>query len=88
MIAMYKSIWLAAGLEYDHGLESTEVELIKFDRGCVERITEFEHHSCNPANRPTRRMSRGALLLESTPAYLSHKVDAPERNAEERNIRR
>eukprot|EP00971_Amphidinium_carterae_P006277 123648-Amphidinium_carterae.1 len=87
MIAMYKSIWLAAGLEYDHGLESTEVELIKLDRGCVERITEFGHYTCNPANQATRRMSR-ALLLESTPAYLSHKVDAPERNADERNTRR
>eukprot|EP00971_Amphidinium_carterae_P289377 5745478-Amphidinium_carterae.1 len=85
LIAMYKSIWLAAGLEYDHGLEATHVALIKFERGYVERLTEFEHYSYTSPNTAQRRMSR-ALLLETTPAYLSHEVEAPER--EDRNVRR
>eukprot|EP00971_Amphidinium_carterae_P330857 6464111-Amphidinium_carterae.1 len=84
---MYKSIWLAAGLEYDHGLEATHMELVRYERGYVERITKFEHHPYTPADTAQRRMSR-ALLLETTPAYLSHHVDAPERNADERNVRR
>eukprot|EP00971_Amphidinium_carterae_P034531 679754-Amphidinium_carterae.1 len=87
LIAMYKSIWLAAGLEYDHGLEATNVELVKYERGYVERLEKFEHYLYTPVNTAQRRMSR-ALLLETTPAYLSHHVDAPERNANERNVRR
>eukprot|EP00971_Amphidinium_carterae_P148650 2947306-Amphidinium_carterae.1 len=84
---MYKSIWLAAGLAYDHGLESTGVELIKYERGYVERITRFQNFSYARAGTAQRRMSR-ALLLETTPAYLVHQVDAPERDADERSIRR
>eukprot|EP00971_Amphidinium_carterae_P163827 3248114-Amphidinium_carterae.3 len=39
LIAMYKAIWLAAGLAYDHGQEATGVEMLKNERGSVERIT-------------------------------------------------
>eukprot|EP00971_Amphidinium_carterae_P320576 6371891-Amphidinium_carterae.1 len=66
---MYKSIWLAAGLAYDHGLESTNVEMIRYERGYVERITPFQKFSHADAGTAQRRMSR-ALLLETTPAYL------------------
>eukprot|EP00971_Amphidinium_carterae_P148917 2952428-Amphidinium_carterae.1 len=73
MIAMYKPIWLAAGLAYDHGQEATGVEMVKNDRGFVERITPFGTMPCLPAGTPFQRMSR-ALLLETTAAYLSHNI--------------
>eukprot|EP00971_Amphidinium_carterae_P029011 570484-Amphidinium_carterae.1 len=84
---MYKSIWLAAGLEYDHGLESTSVEMVKYDRGYVERITPFENFPYIPVGTGQRRMSR-ALLLETTPAYLAHQVEEPDRDARERSTLR
>eukprot|EP00971_Amphidinium_carterae_P107269 2125105-Amphidinium_carterae.1 len=49
LIAMFKSIWLAAGLEYDHGRESTGVPMIKNDRGYVERITPHGNFQYTPA---------------------------------------
>eukprot|EP00971_Amphidinium_carterae_P168774 3343895-Amphidinium_carterae.1 len=85
---MYKSIWLAAGLEYDHGLESTGNELVRHERGYVERITRFENFPYTEAGTALRRMSR-ALLIESTPAYMSYQVEAPDRDTKERStIRR
>eukprot|EP00971_Amphidinium_carterae_P319348 6347099-Amphidinium_carterae.1 len=83
LIAMFKSIWLAAGLEYDHGRESTGVPMVKNDRGYVERITPYGNFQYTPAGTGQRRMSR-ALLIETTPAYLSHQVEAPETDAGDR----
>eukprot|EP00971_Amphidinium_carterae_P123185 2439184-Amphidinium_carterae.1 len=38
-LAMFKSIWLAAGLEYAKGAEKTGVTSEDSRRGCIERIT-------------------------------------------------
>eukprot|EP00971_Amphidinium_carterae_P332990 6467446-Amphidinium_carterae.2 len=88
LIAMYKgnkAIWLAAGLAYHHGQESTGVTMIKHDRGFVERITPFGNLPYTGAGTAQRRMSR-ALLVETTPAYLSHQIEAPDANAGDRSI--
>eukprot|EP00971_Amphidinium_carterae_P131702 2608596-Amphidinium_carterae.1 len=42
-IAMFKSIWLAAGLEYRKGAEQTDVQAEDGPRGCTERITSDGH---------------------------------------------
>eukprot|EP00971_Amphidinium_carterae_P273942 5437018-Amphidinium_carterae.1 len=39
LYAMYKSIWLAAGLQHEARNEETGVELQNNDRGMVERLT-------------------------------------------------
>eukprot|EP00971_Amphidinium_carterae_P223942 4443714-Amphidinium_carterae.1 len=85
MIALYKAIWLAAGLAYDHGQEATGIEMVKNDRGFVERITPYGTKPFLPAGTALRRMSR-ALLLETTPAYLSHTIEAPEQDPEDRSV--
>eukprot|EP00971_Amphidinium_carterae_P216058 4288543-Amphidinium_carterae.1 len=37
-LAMFKSIWLAAGLEYVKGAEKTHITADDQPRGCIERI--------------------------------------------------
>eukprot|EP00971_Amphidinium_carterae_P344668 6485196-Amphidinium_carterae.2 len=85
LIAMYKSIWLAAGLAYHHGEESTGVAMIKHERGYVERITPCGNFPYTAAGTGQRRMSR-ALLVETTPVYLSHQVEAPDATAGDRSV--
>eukprot|EP00971_Amphidinium_carterae_P204669 4061681-Amphidinium_carterae.1 len=62
---MYKSIWLAAGLQYEARNEETGVELQNNDRGMVERLTPFMGQPYLPPGTNARRLSR-ALILETT----------------------
>eukprot|EP00971_Amphidinium_carterae_P214326 4253611-Amphidinium_carterae.2 len=71
-IAMCKSIWLAAGMQYELRNEETGVELQPCERGMVERLTPVDGQACQRPGTSERRMSR-ALILESTKAYMDQK---------------
>eukprot|EP00971_Amphidinium_carterae_P208447 4135756-Amphidinium_carterae.3 len=70
MLAMYKSIWLAAGMAYQHGQESTGVKMEDENRGTIERLTLYLNRQHLQPGDPGRRLSR-AVILETTPAYLN-----------------
>eukprot|EP00971_Amphidinium_carterae_P273195 5422089-Amphidinium_carterae.1 len=74
--AMYKSIWLAAGLQYEPRSEETGEELEQCDHGMVERLTPMDGQAWQQPGTCERRLSR-ALMLETTLAYLDQKVDKP-----------
>eukprot|EP00971_Amphidinium_carterae_P274290 5443276-Amphidinium_carterae.7 len=66
-IAMYKAIWLAAGLQYELRSEETGVDLKPSDRGLVERITRG-----HPWLSSSKYQGQTAFpcLLGSTRAYV------------------
>eukprot|EP00971_Amphidinium_carterae_P301152 5983323-Amphidinium_carterae.2 len=54
-IALYKSIWLAAGLAYEIGNEETAIKMKDATRGTVERITLVSGRQHFPIRGPLRR---------------------------------
>eukprot|EP00971_Amphidinium_carterae_P100077 1978859-Amphidinium_carterae.1 len=70
-------------MAYEHGHEETGTVMEDEQRGTVERITPHGNkHYLRPGG-PERRLSR-AVILETTPAYLSQDPDAPD-DEEQRN---
>eukprot|EP00971_Amphidinium_carterae_P176745 3504525-Amphidinium_carterae.1 len=76
LYAMYKSIWLAAGLQYEPRSEETGVHLEDNERGMVERLTPALGQPYLPPGTNARRLSR-ALLLETTNAYMRQLFEKP-----------
>eukprot|EP00971_Amphidinium_carterae_P118536 2348292-Amphidinium_carterae.4 len=69
-LAMYKSIWLAAGLEYRKGAEQTYVKSDNESRGCMERITgDGQRLGLGISNK--RRLFR-AVPVESLTPYVNY----------------
>eukprot|EP00971_Amphidinium_carterae_P218294 4332797-Amphidinium_carterae.2 len=69
-LAMFKSIWLAAGLEYRKGGEQTGVKTDNETRGCMERITgEGQRLGLGISNK--RRLFR-AVQVESLTPYVNY----------------
>eukprot|EP00971_Amphidinium_carterae_P308192 6124787-Amphidinium_carterae.1 len=75
-VAMLKSIWLAAGLEYRTGCEQTNINFVEEPRGCIERITEARGGK-GKVDIPylgvnnKRRLFR-AVSMEALTAYVSY----------------
>eukprot|EP00971_Amphidinium_carterae_P116364 2304873-Amphidinium_carterae.2 len=76
LYAMYKSIWLAAGLKYEPRNEETGIEMQPSDRGWVERLSPASGQAHQPPGNDDRRMSR-ALILETTKVYMDQKFEKP-----------
>eukprot|EP00971_Amphidinium_carterae_P140223 2778291-Amphidinium_carterae.2 len=76
LYAMYKSIWLAAGLKYQPRYEETMVDIQDSERGIVERLTPVEGREHQPPGGNARRLSR-ALILETTKVYMDQKFETP-----------
>eukprot|EP00971_Amphidinium_carterae_P032625 642813-Amphidinium_carterae.1 len=88
LYAMYKSIWMAAGLKYAPKYEETGVPIEDCDRGWVERLSAEEGRVHQEPGNSDRRMSR-ALIMETTKVYMDQKHDKPtDINAMDKQMRR
>eukprot|EP00971_Amphidinium_carterae_P128028 2536012-Amphidinium_carterae.1 len=76
LYALYKSIWLAAGLRYDPRCEETDVQMGNSIRGWVERLTPVDGQAHQEPGGDDRRISR-ALILETTKVYMDQKSEKP-----------
>eukprot|EP00971_Amphidinium_carterae_P040416 793238-Amphidinium_carterae.3 len=69
-LAMYKSIWLAAGLVYERGAEQTNIKSDNESRGCMERITgDGQRPGLGISDK--RRLFR-AVPVESLTPYVNY----------------
>eukprot|EP00971_Amphidinium_carterae_P215566 4278784-Amphidinium_carterae.3 len=69
-IAMFKAIWLAAGLEYRKGAEQSGVHAEDGHRGCMERITTVGQRQGLGVSK-WRRLYR-AVPVESLTSYVAY----------------
>eukprot|EP00971_Amphidinium_carterae_P037789 743015-Amphidinium_carterae.1 len=69
-IATFKSIWLAAGLEYKKGAGKTEIKSEDGPRGCMERITSVGQ--CRGLGISNRRRLYRAVPVESLTSYVTY----------------